>query len=179
MLSDLRRRCPLHSIEGPIALPGPTPDADLLIADEASSTVLVAELKWIRKTLRPLEMTDRDAEVVKGINQLRSIREFLAKNPAFLVEQRKLPRPLADYKRVQYLLIARDHWLWVEPSDGLAIVEFEAFTKSLGRLSNLGTAVDELLTYDWLPVEGPYFRVQYDRATAHGVSIESQVFYAV
>ena len=179
MLSDLRKRCPVRSIDGPIALPSPTPDVDLLVVDEASSTVLIAELKWIRKTLRPVEMTDRDAEVLKGINQLRSIGDFLAKNPAYLVEQRRSPRQLADYKRVEYVLVARDHWLWVEPGDGLAIVEFEAFVISLGRSSSLGSAVDELLAYDWLPVEGRDFRVQYDRATANGVSIESQVFYPV
>jgi hypothetical protein len=110
---------------------------------------------------------------------LDRIRRFLTDNPGYLSAQGKVPRRLADYERIQYLLVARDHWLWVEPTDGLAIVEFEAFATSLGRSPNLRSAIDDLLTYDWLPVERRDFRLQYDRATANGVSIESQVFYAV
>ena len=35
----------------------------------------------------------------------------------------------------------------------------------------------ELLGYEWLPVEGRDFRVQFDRAIANGAAIESEVFY--
>ena len=48
----------------------------------------------------------------------------------------------------------------------------------MGHYTSLREAVDELLSYDWLPVEGRDFYVRYDRATANGVSIESQVFYS-
>ena len=133
MLAELQRRCSLHSIDGPVTLPSPTPDVDLIIADENSSTVLIAELKWIRKTLRPVEMTARDNDVLKGIGQLDRIRRFLTDNPGYLHAQRKVPQRLADYEHIQYVLVARDHWLWVEPTDGIAIVEFEAFATSLSR----------------------------------------------
>lgn len=179
MLAELQKRCPLHSIDGPVHLPSPTPDVDIIIGDERSSTLLIAELKWIRKTLRPVEMTARDSDVLKGIGQLGRIRCFLRDNPGYLRARGKVSRELAGYEHTQYLLIARDHWLWVEPTDGLAIVEFEAFATSLGRSPSLRSAIDDLLTYDWLPVERRDFRVQYDRATANGVSIESQLFYAV
>ena len=75
--------------------------------------------------------------------------------------------------------MARDHWLWIEPDDGLAVAEYEAFTTYLSRSGDLSAAIDELLTYDWLPVGGRDFRIQYDRATANGVSLESQVYYAL
>ena len=179
MLDDLRHRCPPHSINGPVALPSPTPDIDLLIADENSATVLIAELKWIRKTLRPVEMTDRDKDVLKGMEQLKKIREFLRINPDYLHSQGRLPRRITDYARIEYLLVARDHWLWVEPADGFAIAEYEAFTTYLSRSGDLSAAIDDLLTYDWLPVGGRDFRIQYDRATANGVSLESQVYYAL
>jgi hypothetical protein len=179
MLADLRKRCSLHSIGGPVPLPSPIPDLDLLIADEKSSTVLIAELKWIRKTLRPVEMTARDNDVLKGIGQLERIRRFLTDNPDYLLARGKVPRLLADYERIPYLLVARDHWLWVAPTDSLAIVEFEAFATSVGRSPDLQSAIGDLLTYDWLPVDRRDFRVQYDRATANCVSIESEVFYAV
>ena len=73
--------------------------------------------------------------------------------------------------------VARDHWRWKSP-DGIAIVEFDAFVRALARSGNLHDVVAGLLTYDWLPVEGRDFIVQYDNATANGVSIESQVFYS-
>jgi hypothetical protein len=82
MIADLQKRCPLHRIDGPVALPSPTPDVDLIVADEKSSTVLIAELKWIRKTLRPVEMTARDNEVLKGT---ASWIGFDASSPIILV----------------------------------------------------------------------------------------------
>ena len=151
----------------------------MMIADESCSSVVIAELKWIRKTTRPVEIIDRDADVLKGIGQLKQIREFLNESPLHLKSQGRLPRPLGEYEHVSYLLIARDHWLWVEPTGDLAIVEFEAFSGAVSRSTDLRSAVGDLLTYEWLPIEGRDFRIQYDRATANGVSVESEVYYPV
>jgi len=178
ILADLEKRCPQYVLQGPLPMPKPLPDIDLIVADENSSTVVIAELKWVRKTLRPVEIIGRDAEVLKGIKQLGQIRQFLTENPDHLAAQGKLPRPLTEYENIHYLLVARDHWLWVEPTHGTPIVEFEAFSTAVARSENLRSAISELLTYQWLPVEGRDFTVRYDRATANGVSIESEVFYA-
>jgi hypothetical protein len=178
ILAELQKRCPRHPLQGPVPMPNPNPDIDLIATDENSSTIVIAELKWVRKTLRPVEIPDRDAEVRKGIRQLGQIRQFLMDNPDHLSVQGKLPRRLNDYEHIHYLLVARDHWLWMEPADGFAIVEFEAFSAALGRSENLHAAISDLLTYEWLPVEGRDFTVRYDRATANGVSIEFEVFYA-
>jgi hypothetical protein len=159
-------------------MPKPVPDIDLIVTDETASTIVIAELKWMRKTLRPVEMIERDREVLKGIRQLEQVCQFLMDNPDHLRAQGKLPRRLTDYEHVHYLLVARDHWLWVEPTDDIAILEFEAFSTALSRAENLHSAVGSLLSYEWLPVEGRDFTVQYERATANGVSIESEVFYA-
>jgi hypothetical protein len=178
MLADLQKRCPRHPLQGPVPLPKPIPDIDLIISDENSSTIVIAELKWIRKPLRPVETIDRDAEVLKGIRQIGQIRQFLEDNPDYLSTQGNLPRRLNDYQHIHCLLVARDHWLWVEPEDDVAIIEFEAFSTALNRTENLHSAISALLSYEWLPVEGRDFTVRYDRATVNGVSIESEVFYA-
>jgi hypothetical protein len=178
MLAAARRMGRRYKADGPVQLPKPIPDIDLVAADESSSTVVIAELKWIRKTVRPAEIPSRDADVLKGIDQLDSIRTFLTANPDYLRTRRLLSRRLDEYERVHYLLVARDHWRWVEPRDGVVIVEFEAFARTLEDSDSLRHAVDELLTYDWLPLEGRDFRIQFDRATANGVSIESPVFYS-
>jgi len=34
--------------------------------------------------LRPAEIPDRDADVLKGVGQLEEIQQFLARNPAYL-----------------------------------------------------------------------------------------------
>ena len=178
ILVDLQKHCRHHALQGPVPMPRPIPDIDLIVTDEKSSTIVIAELKWIRKPLRPVEMIARDAEVLKGIKQVSQIRQFLKDNPNHLSTQGKLPRRLNDYQHLHYLLVARDHWLWVEPEDGVPIVEFEAFSTALSRMENLHSAISDLLTYEWLPVEGRDFTVRYDRATANGVSIECEVFYA-
>lgn len=178
MLTTLKERCSKFTVQGPISLPGSFPDIDVLIADESTSPVVIAELKWIRKTLRPVEFKDRDAEVAKGITQLATIREFLHANPVHLQLLGKISKPLTEFRNCCYLLVARDHWLWVEPSNGIAIVEFDAFVRALERAPELESAVRELLTYEWLPIEGRDFTVRYERATVNGVALESEVFYA-
>jgi hypothetical protein len=178
MLAAARRVGRVYGADGPVQLPNPIPDIDMFAADESCSTVVIAELKWIRKTVRPAEIPTRDADVLKGITQLDSIRAFLATNLDYLRSRGLLARRLDEYEHVHYLLVARDHWRWVEPRDGVAIVEFEAFARTLEHSNSLSQAVSDLLTYDWLPVEGRDFRIQYDRATANGVTLESPVFYS-
>jgi hypothetical protein len=64
-------------------------------------------------------------------------------------------------------------------TDGIALVEFEAFEMALSAAADLHSAVEPLLTYDWLPVEGRDFRVQYDSVTVNGVGQECEVFYSL
>jgi len=78
-LAHLKQKCSCHHLQGPVRLPKPLLDIDLLVADEASSTLLIAELKWIRKTARPVEIPARDADVLKGVGQLKQIRQFRSK----------------------------------------------------------------------------------------------------
>jgi hypothetical protein len=177
--ADLENLGSPYLLQGPIALPHPTPDIDLLLTDETSSTIVISELKWIRKTVRPVERLSRDAEVLKGVGQLEQIRDFLTRHPNYLLSLGKLPRVVNEYANAYYLLVARDHWIWVEPTKELAIVEFEAFSKALRRTEGLHFAMSDLLKYDWLPQEGKNFRVQFDRATVNGVSLESEVYYSL
>jgi hypothetical protein len=177
--SDLGKIDTSYRLQGPITLPSPTPDIDLLVTDEASSTIVISELKWIRKTVRPIERVSRDAEVLKGMRQLEQIRQFLTRYPGHLRTLGKLPRSITEYTTVYYLLVARDHWIWIEPTRDMAIVEFEAFCKALRRTEGLHFAIGDLLKYDWLPQEDKHFRVQFDRATVNGVSLESDVYYSL
>jgi hypothetical protein len=177
MVAALQKVCSRYSPQGPIPLPKPHPDIDLILTDKQSSTLVIAELKWVRKTLRPVELTDRDAEILKGIRQLEQIRRFLIDNANYLRSQGRLPIETSGYKNIFYMLVARDHWLWVEPTVDTSIVEFEAFSSAVERSDNLHFSITRLLKYEWLPVEGRDFTVQYDRATVNGVSIESEVFY--
>ena len=60
-------------------------EIDVLLADEASSTVVLAELKWVRKPNRSLEQIARDEEIAKGVQQLQTIRNYAEKtHPDFL-----------------------------------------------------------------------------------------------
>lgn len=178
-LSELRKRLPNRSLLGPILMPNPTPDVDMLIADEGSSTVILAELKWIRKSLRSVEIIEKDAAVLNGVAQLQEIRAFLADHPDHLTGPGRLPRRVQDYDHIYWLVVCRDHWTWMDVTDGIAIVEFEAFSMALDADGDLHSAVEQLLTYDWLPVEGRDFRVQYDGVTVNGVAQESEVFYSL
>ncbi len=162
-----------HSIE----LPDRTTEIDMLISDEESSTVVLAELKWIRKPNRTLERIARDEDIAKGFTQLRLIRAYARKNPDFLRELGKLPRSLKSYANVHYLLVVWDYWFWIDPEDGIAVVHFDALTPALRRSENLQALVAELLKYEWLPVEGRDFRVDYATAAVNGALLELPNFY--
>ena len=71
----------------------------------------------------------------------------------------------------------RDHRCWTE-ADGVAIVTFEAFVEALRSEGTLRDILEGLLQYEWLPLAGGDFHVQYDAASVNGVSIESPVFYS-
>jgi hypothetical protein len=161
-----------HSIE----LPDKTTEIDALLSDEASSTVVFAELKWIRKPNRTLERIARDKDVEKGLSQLRLIQAYARKHPDFLMKRGKLPCSLKDYTNVHCLLVVWDHWFWIEPQNGIAIVHFDALIPELKKSTNLQSLVTDLLSYDWLPVEGKDFRVQYAAAAVNGAVHESSIF---
>jgi len=164
-------------VEGPATLPKALPDVDLIVEDLPSSTVVIAEMKWARKPTRPIESLDRDSDVLKGIRQLGLIKGFLHENPDHLHAQGKLTNSLEGYQHVHFLLIARDHWLWIDTNDHVAIIEFDPFLRILQNAEDLHIGIADLLTYDWLPVEGRDFVVRYERSIANGVVIESQVFH--
>jgi hypothetical protein len=176
MLVELKERLKHRDVQGPIKMPNPTPDIDLLLKDEGSSTLVLCELKWNRKTLHSREIIDRDGEVLKGISQLNKIKQYLLKHPKHLAQLRRLPRAFTGYQNVYFLLVPRDHWLWIDPTNDTAAIEFEAFAKVMGGAQDLLSAVHLLLTYEWLPVENRDFTVRHERATANGVSMESQMF---
>ena len=159
-----------------IVLPDKTTEIDMLLSDETSSTLVFAELKWSRKPNRTLERIERDKEIAKGLTQLELIRDYTRQHPTFLTERGKLPRSLTEYDNLHYLLVAWDHWYWVEPNDRIAIVSFDAFLSALKKHANLNNLVTELLTYEWLPVEGRDFRVICATFSVNGAAFESPIF---
>jgi hypothetical protein len=159
-------------------MPNPIPDVDMLMADEGASTVILSELKWMRKSLRSVEVIEKDAAVLNGVTQLQEIRAFLADHPDHLTGPGRLPRRVQDYDHVYWLVVARDHWPWMDVTDGIALVEFDAFAMAMGGADDLHSAVELLLTYDWLPVEGRDFRVQFEGVSVNGVGLESEIFYS-
>jgi hypothetical protein len=171
--------CSQFSPQGPRSLPQPFPDIDMILTDEYSSTIVLCEAKWIRKTLKVVEHIERDKDVAKGFNQLHKIRDYLTVNPRHLSGLKTIPKPIDQYENVHYILLARDHWIWREPEDNIAILEFDAFTRILSAATNLKSAMKELLRYEWMPVEGRDFIVRIESSQAANVMVDTEVFYAL
>jgi hypothetical protein len=178
MRRDLCTDLPLGFVlHGPVIIPEARTDLDFILEDCRSSTVVLAELKWVRKPTRIFERFDRDADFLKGVKQLRSIDGFLRQNPRYLSERGILSKSLADFSNVQFMLIARDHFVWLDPTNGYPVVEHETFKKLIREASDLRNAVDQMLTFDWLPIENRDFEIRYEGARANGVLIETEIFY--
>lgn len=173
MREIIRLRTPTPwRIHGPIKLPSPLPDIDLVIEDPADSQLLIGELKWTRKTVRAIEHLDRDQELHKGVDQLRAIKNFLDHSPGYLEEQ-----GVASQGSFCYALIGRDHLVWIPPGDTLFLTEFDALLWMFQNSRGLVDGIRKLQTYEWLPKEGEDFVVRHERATVAGVTIETEVFH--
>jgi hypothetical protein len=164
------------NIPDPMNLPDRSTNIDLIIEDQQSSTLVLAELKWIRKPVKTWERAERDAEVDKGIGQVRKIRNYARAHPDFLKVSRRLTRDIGSYANVHYLLIVADHWFWVDPEDNFAILDFQVFLTNFARSTNLQSTISDLVTYDWLPVEGVNFNVAFAPSSVNGAVIESPTF---
>jgi hypothetical protein len=164
---------------GPIKLPVPLPDVDFIIVDPRSATIVVCELKWIRKPFLPLERIDRDQDCKKGIHQLSKIKEFLESHADYLKNRGILDQSILAFPNRYYALVARDHFCWIEPSNGVALVDYDQFQEMLVKASDLNSGIQELLRYNWLPVEGKDFGVRYEFAISNGVVVDSEIFYPV
>jgi hypothetical protein len=154
------------------SLPVPLPDVDLLIEDITNKTVLIAELKYLRHALSVSENLNREKDFRKAVTQLYSIRKFLTANPDYLYKNGYMSRRLDEVNRVQYAVIARDYFVWLDPKGEFPVIADEPFREMLGKTTDLGVGLDLLLTFDWLPVEGEDFDIKWHRATVNGVSVE-------
>jgi hypothetical protein len=176
MRNELGSLVSASRLSGPVKLRGDLPDIDLVVEDRNTSSVAICELKWGRKPYTVMERISRDAELMHGARQLEMIQEFLRENPGFLQKRGFLANSLGDYRRVEYLLVARDHLTWIPPSECRAIVGFNPFKACVGR-ENLSAGLDSLLSCQWLPVEGKDFKVEFEDRTVNGVTMSSEVYY--
>lgn len=165
-------------LRGPRMLPEPLPDIDLIVEDVASSTVIIAELKWLRKTVRPTEHPEREREFLNGAAQLKKIEEFLKSNLEYLLERGDVSQALRSVKNLYFMVVARDYFVWVDPAQGYAVIDYEPFLEMVKTPGSLDEQIRTLIQFNWLPVEGLDFRASYERATVNGVTVESEVFYA-
>jgi hypothetical protein len=165
-------------LRGPRLLPEPLPDIDLIIEEVATSSVVIAELKWLRKTIRPTEHSARQEEFLNGITQLKKIGGFLQNNPGFLQDKGDVKQDLRNVLNLHYILIARDYFVWVDPAKGYPVIDYDPFSVVTKAPGPLAEQVRDLLQFTWLPQEGRDFQASYDRQTVNGVSVESQTLYA-
>jgi hypothetical protein len=173
----LRSANPGYKIDFSIPLPDGSTEIDALIEDEATSTVVLAELKWLRKPYKPLERMEREKDLEKGIMQLELIRAYDRAHPSFLLERGKLSRSLTGYNKVHHILLVRDYWHWVDPEDTIAVLDFDEFLAQFRESSSLLDLMTALISYGWLPIEGQHFYVDYTPTSINGAMIESALFH--
>jgi hypothetical protein len=177
MRSELQSAArPGLKLGGPRPLPEQRRDIDLIVEDDANSSIFIAEMKWLRKPIRPTEHTNRQDEFLRAIEQIRDIKNFLQDNPRYLVETGSISKSLENYQKVYFGIIARDYFVWVDPRE-FPVIEYDQFLRAIGELKPFQNVMDELLTFNWLPLEGRDFMVRYDRHTVNGVSVELEVNY--
>jgi hypothetical protein len=157
-------------------LPGGDGDIDLIVEDSTDSALLIAELKWLRKTIRPTAHTSRQEEFLHAVEQLRKVKAFLQANPRYLLDVGDVSKSIDGYKEVYFGIVARDYFVWVDPSE-FPVIDYDQFLRVIAEPKTLQDGMGELLTFNWLPREGQDFVVKYDRHSVNGVSVEIEVNY--
>jgi hypothetical protein len=104
------------------------------------------------------------------------VRDYAREHPDFLIRTWRLTRAVNSYTNIHYLLIVADHWFWIDPEDSFAIVDFQVFLTRFAASPNLQDTISDLLTYNWLPVEGVNFSVGFEPSSVNGATIESPTF---
>lgn len=163
-------------ITGPHKLPKPLPDIDLIIEDLQAEILVVAELKWSRKPIGVHERRVRDAEVAKGVKQLRLINNFLDRNPRHLCDLNRITRAITEYSTVHYCIIAQDHFPESIFPD-YPIYSYEACLRELKLSRDTNSILYSLSNFDWLPVEGVDFFVRFEANRLSGITVESETYY--
>ena len=174
LIADKR---PQLRLRGPRILPKALPDIDLIVEDPTSSTIIIAELKWLRKTIRPTEHCDREAEFLNCVKQLKAIEEFVKANPGFLLARGDVSQDLTCVRNLHFVVVARGYFVWVDPTQGYPVIDYEPFLEMVKTPGPLDEQIRKLIQFNWLPVEGRDFRSSYERSTVNGVSAESEMFY--
>jgi hypothetical protein len=72
----------------------------VIVEDLGESTLLIAELKWLRKMIRPTEHTERQEEFLHAVEQVRKVRAFVKANPRYLFDVREVSKSLDLYANV-------------------------------------------------------------------------------
>lgn len=178
MIEDASEKLSGFNVSHGLALPDGSTEIDLIVEDLSSSTILIAELKWYRGPNGYRERLRADEQLNDGVNrQLSTVKRFCGEHSSFLRQRGKVSRDLSEYRHVYYLLLARDHWAWLE-LDGIPVVaDFDQFLNAVGRHETLRDALTDLLAFEWLPVEDRDFHVTYDTAIVEAVTVQSEVFY--
>ncbi len=165
------------SVSGPFDLPKEArTNLDLVVVDEPSSVLLLAELKWIRKPAFIKERLRADQEFLHGLEQLQKVHTFLQANPEYLKTRRAVARNFDEYA-VYFGLVGLEHLVWSDTGSGQFIVEYDTLKRGLQGAGTLSTAISRFQTYDWLPVEGADFDIRFESATVNGVTIEGPSFF--
>jgi hypothetical protein len=175
MRKDLIENTNKSFVAHPNSISIPGGDIDFLLEDKNKLTLVVAQLKWLRKSVHVSERIQQDNEILKGITQGERARDFLNKNPKHLQNLEILTRSLSDYANVHHVVIARDHFIWADPAN-VPVMEHDTFRKMLAESNDLDAGVSELLKFDWLPIEGKDFHVEFGAIHANHVTIELEIY---
>jgi hypothetical protein len=175
MHADLVAKMNKRFVVHPTSVSIPDGDIDFVLEDDKSASLVIAQLKWLRKSVHVAERIQQDKELLNGVRQVEKARDFLNKNPNYLRDRKVVKRAISEYAHVHQVLIARDHFIWTDPTN-VPVIEHETFKKMLAEEGDLHTGISELLKFDWLPVEGKDFHVEFGATHAKEVTAQLDIY---
>jgi hypothetical protein len=162
-------------IRGPLKLEKGMPDVDLLIEEEETGHLIIAELKWLQIPMTFAARDERDRELAKGQRQIRFIQSFLKANPDHFLNKGKMERSLTSYKTITYCVLCRDYIANI--GGEIPLIPYEPFRDLLAvGETTLPDAYAYAVGSEWLPKLGIDFAFEMTERTCNGVKLGTKLF---
>jgi hypothetical protein len=172
---ELRNALPAMNIWGPLKLDKGMPDVDLIIEDQKTNTLLIAELKWLQLPVFVRVRDKRNEELIKGTRQIGFIRDFLTARPNYFVKDGRMSKSLDEYSEVKYCVLCRDYIADLG-SNGTSLFSYSALKTVLEDEKDLSVAVAYMTSDEWLPKKSEDFLYARSPYRCNGVTLRTNLF---
>ena len=159
LLTTISPRWPLTKGNVTIRADGGFEEVDLLIADPASHTILVCELRWMLQPGDPREVQHRKKACWEKVAQLSRKVQWLRTRKRHALDLLGIPTSGVEEWQIEGIVVIKTFGGALSRSAEYPIMTERVFSQGIQHASSLRHLVDWSQSLCWLPQENIHFRI--------------------